>query len=267
MVGVAHLKMNRPDLAGPVFVRIAPRRERPRLDPCSAPFRWPARSASTPTRPSRAAAAAGPTGRRPPPPAAPARRNEGKSPNEAYRTRPGRDQPARRLRRLRRQSTGPTTPTVGQRIPVLGSEGTVEADPAARRHAGHRAGAGRQYRLGAARRQCRPSRWAMSRSATTPRQAWSVSIGNGNSFRTRLVSEPVVADGRVYTIDTLARVRAFNVETGAEIWDAPGARREQPARGPVRRRRHLRRRPHLRDQRRRRRRRARRRDRQPASGW
>ena len=72
-----------------------------------------------------------------------------------------------------------------------------------------------------------------------PRQAWSVSIGNGNSFRTRLVSEPVVADGRVYTIDTLARVRAFNVETGAEIWDAPGARREQPDRGPVRRRRHL----------------------------
>ena len=44
-----------------------------------------------------------------------------------------------------------------------------------------------------------------------PTRAWSVSIGNGNSFRTRLVAEPVVADGRVYTIDTLARVRAFNI--------------------------------------------------------
>jgi len=53
----------------------------------------------------------------------------------------------------------------------------------------------------------------------SPAQAWSVSIGNGNSFRTRLVAEPVVADGRVYTIDTSGRVRAFNVETGATIWE------------------------------------------------
>ena len=51
-----------------------------------------------------------------------------------------------------------------------------------------------------------------------PARAWSVSIGNGNSFRTRLVAEPVAADGRVYTIDTLARVRAFNIQTGAELW-------------------------------------------------
>ena len=72
-----------------------------------------------------------------------------------------------------------------------------------------------------------------------PRQAWSVSIGNGNSFRTRLVSEPVVADGRVYTIDTLARVRAFNIETGAEIWTHQVRGENEPDRGPVRRRRHL----------------------------
>ena len=50
-------------------------------------------------------------------------------------------------------------------------------------------------------------------------RVWSVSIGAGNSSRTRLVSEPVVGDGRVYTIDTLARVRAFNVETGAMVWE------------------------------------------------
>ncbi|HTU10468.1 MAG TPA: PQQ-binding-like beta-propeller repeat protein [Allosphingosinicella sp.] len=109
------------------------------------------------------------------------------------------------------------TPTVGQRIPVLGSEGTVEADP-----------------LLAAIPVTVPAPtantdWAQSGGnaaksvghvalAETPTQAWSVSIGNGNSFRTRLVSEPVVADGRVYTIDTLARVRAFNIENGQEIW-------------------------------------------------
>lgn len=111
----------------------------------------------------------------------------------------------------------PTTPTVGQRIPVLGSEGQVEADP-----------------LLAAIPVTVPgpvanSDWAQSGGnpaksmghvalGDAPRQVWSVSIGDGNSFRTRLVAEPVVADGRVYTIDTLARVRAFNLENGQEIW-------------------------------------------------
>ncbi len=111
----------------------------------------------------------------------------------------------------------PVTPTMGTRQPVLGREGQVEADP-----------------LLAAIPVTVPAPtantdWAqpggnLSKTmyhvalGDAPRQAWSVSIGNGNSFRTRLVAEPVVADGRVYTIDTLARVRAFNVETGAELW-------------------------------------------------
>jgi outer membrane protein assembly factor BamB len=109
------------------------------------------------------------------------------------------------------------TPTFGAREPVLGREGQVEADP-----------------LLAAIPVTVPAPvantdWAqpggnLSKTmyhvalGDAPRQAWNVSIGNGNSFRTRLVAEPVAADGRVYTIDTLARVRAFNIETGAEIW-------------------------------------------------
>ena len=111
----------------------------------------------------------------------------------------------------------PTTPTVGQRIPVLGTEGTVEADPL----------------LAAIPVTVPPAvantDWAQSGGnaaksvghvalADAPQQVWSVSIGNGNTFRTRLVSEPVVADGRVYTIDTMAHVRAFNIENGQEIW-------------------------------------------------
>ena len=111
----------------------------------------------------------------------------------------------------------PNTPTVGTRIAVLGTEGQVEADP-----------------LLAAIPVTVPAPvantdWAQpggnaSKSmghvalAAAPTQAWSVSIGNGNSFRTRLVAEPVVADGRVYTIDTLARVRAFDIRTGNELW-------------------------------------------------
>jgi len=112
----------------------------------------------------------------------------------------------------------PTTPTVGNREPVLGRESRIEADP-----------------LLAAIPVTVPAPiantdWAQpggnaSKSmghvafGDAPSRAWSVSIGNGNSFRTRLVAEPVVADGRVYTIDTLARVRAFNVETGAMLWE------------------------------------------------
>jgi len=111
----------------------------------------------------------------------------------------------------------PGTPTVGQRIPVLGTEGTVEADPLL---------AAIPITVPAAEAN---SDWAQSGGnaaksvghvalGASPQQVWSVSIGNGNSFRTRLVAEPVVADGRVYTIDTSARVRAFNLENGQEIW-------------------------------------------------
>ena len=112
----------------------------------------------------------------------------------------------------------PTTPTVGQRIPVLATATEIEADP-----------------LLAAIPVTVPAPtangdWAQpggnaSKSmghvalGEAPARAWSVSIGNGNSFRTRLVAEPVVAQGRVYTIDTLARVRAFDIQTGAQVWE------------------------------------------------
>ncbi len=110
-----------------------------------------------------------------------------------------------------------TTPTVGTRIPVLSSESQVEVDPALAdtpvtvpapvanadwpQPGGNPAHAMIHVELG-----------------PTPTQAWSVSIGAGSSTRARLASEPVVADGRVYTIDTTATVRAFNADTGAVVW-------------------------------------------------
>ena len=112
---------------------------------------------------------------------------------------------------------GPRTPTVGERIPVLQSEGDVEVDPALEgipvSVPGPFVNSDWSQPGGNAAKSM--GHVALSDS---PRQVWSVSIGEGNSFRTRLVSEPVVADGRVYTIDTLARVRAFNLENGQEIW-------------------------------------------------
>lgn len=110
-----------------------------------------------------------------------------------------------------------TTPTVGTRIPVLTSESQVEVDPALAdtpvtvpapvanvdwpQPGGNPAHAMIHVELG-----------------PTPTQIWSVSIGEGSSTRARLASEPIVADGRVYTIDTTATVRAFNVDTGATVW-------------------------------------------------
>ena len=49
-------------------------------------------------------------------------------------------------------------------------------------------------------------------------QAWAVSIGEGGSLSQRLAAAPVVGDGRIYTIDTQATVRAFNAQTGASVW-------------------------------------------------
>ena len=111
----------------------------------------------------------------------------------------------------------PTTPTVGERISVLGTEGQVEADPALAdtpvivpapyvntdwtQSGGNAAKSVGHLALG-----------------DSIAQAWSVSIGQGTSTTARLASEPVVAEGRVYTIDSRATVRAFSADTGAQIW-------------------------------------------------
>ncbi|HZT17750.1 MAG TPA: PQQ-binding-like beta-propeller repeat protein [Dongiaceae bacterium] len=48
--------------------------------------------------------------------------------------------------------------------------------------------------------------------------AWKANIGTEADSDLRILSEPVVGDGRVYTIDAESRVSAFNADTGAELW-------------------------------------------------
>ncbi len=112
----------------------------------------------------------------------------------------------------------PTTPTVGQRISVLGRESQVEVDPLLAGVPVTVPGpvANSEWGQPGGNAAKSMTHVALGNAAT---RAWSVSIGGGNSSRTRLVAEPVVADGRVYTIDTLARVRAFSADTGAMIWE------------------------------------------------
>ena len=50
--------------------------------------------------------------------------------------------------------------------------------------------------------------------------AWTASIGEGSSNKGRLGGGPVMADGRVYTIDTMGTVRAFDASNGGQVWSA-----------------------------------------------
>ena len=48
--------------------------------------------------------------------------------------------------------------------------------------------------------------------------AWTVSIGKGSDKSGRLGGGPVVADGKVFTMDTTGTVRAFNAQSGSQLW-------------------------------------------------
>ena len=50
--------------------------------------------------------------------------------------------------------------------------------------------------------------------------AWTASIGEGSGKKSRLGGGPVVADGKVFTIDTNGVVRAFNASNGQVLWSA-----------------------------------------------
>lgn len=47
---------------------------------------------------------------------------------------------------------------------------------------------------------------------------WRVDIGSSSNSEERIAAPPVVADGRVYTMDSRARVSAFEVATGRQVW-------------------------------------------------
>ena len=52
------------------------------------------------------------------------------------------------------------------------------------------------------------------------RTAWTVSIGDGSAKDRRLGGGPVVAEGKVFTIDTSGSVRAFDASSGGQLWSA-----------------------------------------------
>lgn len=112
----------------------------------------------------------------------------------------------------------PKTPVLGNRVPVLVSESGVEVDPAI-------ADVAIVLPPPAVNPDWTQPGGNASKSmghlqlSTSPSQVWSTSITGGTS-RTRLAASPVVADGKLYVIDTMARVHAYNAQTGAELWTA-----------------------------------------------
>jgi outer membrane protein assembly factor BamB len=111
----------------------------------------------------------------------------------------------------------PKTPVLGERVAVLATELDVAVDPAT---------SSLPFSLPAAEAN---TEWAQAGGNAAKAmghlalgqslgQAWAVSIGAGGSLSQRLASAPVVGDGRVYTIDTQATVRAFDAQTGANVW-------------------------------------------------
>lgn len=49
-------------------------------------------------------------------------------------------------------------------------------------------------------------------------RAWKTGIGKGSDNYARLIAEPVVADGTLYTIDTIAKVTAIDAANGRVRW-------------------------------------------------
>jgi outer membrane protein assembly factor BamB len=52
----------------------------------------------------------------------------------------------------------------------------------------------------------------------SPRRVWTANIGDGSSDDRRLLAQPLVVDGVVYTMDSLATISAFDAERGKLLW-------------------------------------------------
>jgi len=49
-------------------------------------------------------------------------------------------------------------------------------------------------------------------------EVWRADIGEGSDDENRIPSPPIVAEGRVFVMDSESRVRAFDQETGEKLW-------------------------------------------------
>lgn len=55
-------------------------------------------------------------------------------------------------------------------------------------------------------------------AAASLTEAWQAGAGDGSSGRARLLASPIVAAGKVFTVDATAQARAFATSDGSELW-------------------------------------------------
>ncbi len=109
------------------------------------------------------------------------------------------------------------TPVVGERISVLSAENEIAVDPdtAALPFAIPEAIANDDWAQSGGNPSKSMGHVALGNALGL---AWQVSIGAGSDKKGRLISAPVVAGGRVYTIDTNGVARAFDTRNGGAVW-------------------------------------------------
>jgi len=116
-----------------------------------------------------------------------------------------------------KKGKGPSTPVLGERIAVLRGEGDVTADPAtaALPMSLPQAVANTDWTQSGGNATKSMGQLALGNSLAS---AFTVQAGRGNSLTARLAAAPIYSGGRIYTIDTLGSVRAFDSRNGAQLW-------------------------------------------------
>ena len=114
---------------------------------------------------------------------------------------------------------GPKTPTIGDRVSILSNDNSVKVDPItaeiavvlpepAVNAAWSQSGGNASKSMG------HPA------LAATRSKLWQANIA-GSTNKQRLAAAPVIADNRLFVVDTDAVVTALSADTGAPLWRTP----------------------------------------------
>ena len=108
------------------------------------------------------------------------------------------------------------TPTIGNRVDILGIERDTEVDPALSGVAVTLppAAVNEAWAQPGGNASKSPGHVELDQGLS---RIWTAKVTGANP-RARLAASPVMSDGRIYVVDTTARVTAFDANTGAQIW-------------------------------------------------
>lgn len=108
------------------------------------------------------------------------------------------------------------TPTIGNRVDILGTERDMEVDPALSNVAVILPPplVNDAWAQPGGNASKSPGHVELGQTLT---RIWTANVTGANP-RARLAASPVVSDARVYVVDTTARISAFDANSGAALW-------------------------------------------------